>query len=169
MRLVNPVGLSYTSPMALFKKTKTKKQLSVPVGDDLEARWKREEVIPFTSSSDLWGGAEGELALDVYLSDRTVTVRTALAGVSPEDVSIALHNDLLTIRGQRREEELVEADHYVVQECHWGSFSRSVVLPVPVTSEGAEAVMKNGILKIMLYRAAPASVNVQVTRDELGL
>ena len=90
----------------------------------------------------------------------------ARAGVSPEDVRIALHNDLLTIRGERREEDNVLADSYVVQECHWGSFSRSVVLPVPVRSEGAEATMKNGILKVILERVPAASVEVRVVREE---
>lgn len=141
-------------------------RLSVPVADDLEARWKREEVVPFTFDAELWRGPEGELALDVYQTNDTVVVRSALAAVNPEDVSIALHNDLLTIRGVRREQEIVSGDQYVVQECHWGSFSRSVVLPVPVTAEGAEATMKNGILKVVLRRLAPASVKVSILSDE---
>ena len=150
--------------MAIFQK-KNGPGLSVPVSDDAEARWKREEVVPLSARSDPWVGAEGELALDVYLTDKAVIVRTAMAGVSPEDVQISLMNDLLTIRGERKEEEKVQHDQYLVQECHWGSFSRSVVLPVPVTSEGAEAVMKNGVLRIILARAPAANVNVRVVEQ----
>ncbi len=147
--------------MAIFQKHREKK-LSVPLPDDAEARWKREEAVPFSAMTDPWIGTEGELAVDVYLNDQSVIVRTAMAGVDPDDVQISLMNDLLTIRGERKEEERVQHDQYFVQECHWGSFSRSVVLPVPVTSDGAEAVMKNGVLKIILQRAPASNVSVRV-------
>lgn len=150
--------------MSMFQTTKGK-AFSVPVADDAEARWRREEVIPFGAMASTFGRTEGELALDVFLTDTTVVVRTTMAGVSPEDVSISLHNDLLTIRGERKEEERVQTSQYVVQECHWGSFSRSVVLPVPVKTEGAEAVMKNGVLKIILERAPVAGVSVRVVGE----
>jgi HSP20 family molecular chaperone IbpA len=148
--------------MALFRMKNDSQRLSIPVADEFEARWKREDVIPFHGFNVPLGTREGELALDVYFTDDAVVVRTAMAGVDPEDISIALHNDLLTIRGVRRDEENILSDQYVVQECHWGAFSRSVVLPVPVSAEGAEASVKNGILKIILERIPTSHVEVRV-------
>jgi HSP20 family molecular chaperone IbpA len=135
---------------------------TVPVADEAEARWERAVDVSAHGASSSWVvSPEGELALDVYVTPTHVVVRSALAGVKPEDVSISILNDLLTIRGRRVDEERVATDRYVVQECYWGSFSRSVVLPVSVDSEGAEAVLKHGILKITLRRVAPTPVAVR--------
>jgi HSP20 family molecular chaperone IbpA len=148
-------------------KDKNKKEVvSIPVPEAAEARWKKEDVVPWLPPTDLFGGREGDLALDVYVADQSVVVRTALAGVSPDDISIQLMNDLLTIRGVRREEEQILDGRLVVQECHWGSFSRSVVLPVPVRSDGANATLKNGILKIVIDRANTNTVPVNLVTDQ---
>lgn len=135
--------------------------ISVPIPDEAEAVWK---LGPLSAggSSGAWARPEGELAIDVYVTPSAVVVRSPMAGVRPQDISISLHNDLLTIRGERLEEERVEADRYVAQECYWGSFSRSVILPVPVEARGVEAVMKNGILKVILPRVTPSLVAIQV-------
>src|SRR3989344_4860311 len=146
--------------------SKKKRSVSVRVPDEAEARWRKEELIPFLPTEEMFGGREGDLALDVFVGDEQVVVRTALAGVSPEDVSIQLMNDLLTIRGVRREEEQIIEGRCVVQECHWGSFSRSLVLSVPVRSDGAVATLKNGILKIVIERASHGAVAVNVVNGE---
>ncbi|KKU48671.1 hypothetical protein A3H10_00460 [Candidatus Uhrbacteria bacterium RIFCSPLOWO2_12_FULL_46_10] len=138
--------------------------ISVPVPDDAEAV--RSLGSPSAGGSNTWARPEGELAIDVYVTPSAVVVRTAMAGVRPQDINISLHNDLLTIRGTRLEEEAIEADCYMLQECYWGSFSRSVILPVPVEARGAEAVMKNGILKVILPRVNPSLVSLHI--DDLS-
>jgi HSP20 family molecular chaperone IbpA len=139
-----------------------RRPVTVPVPDEAEARWDRSLVVAVDGGTSAWVVApEGELALDVYVTPTHVVVRSPLAGVKPEEVSISLLNDLLTIRGRRVDEEQVSIDRYVVQECYWGSFSRSVVLPVSVDSAGAEAVLKHGILKVTLRRIAPTPVAVR--------
>jgi HSP20 family protein len=60
---------------------------------------------------------------------------------------------MVTIKGDRKNEEVVSVDNYYYQECYWGSFSRSVVLPVDIISDKAEASLKNGILTIRLPKA----------------
>jgi HSP20 family molecular chaperone IbpA len=145
---------------------KKDKPVSIPIPDEAEARWRKEDVVPWLPPTDMFGGREGDLALDVYVSDQAVIVRTALAGVSPDDISIQLMNDLLTIRGVRREEDQILDGQLVVQECHWGSFSRSVVLPVPVRSDGANATLHNGILKIVIDRANTSAVPVNVIGNQ---
>ena len=59
-------------------------------------------------------------------------------------------NDMITIKGIREKDEEVKEEDYYYQECYWGSFSRSVILPVDVEVDQAQASMKNGILTIRL-------------------
>ena len=83
---------------------------------------------------------EGELAVDVYETDRAIVVKTAIAGVKPEDLKLSLSSDMLTIRGARHNERTEEdGGRYLSQECHWGSFSRTIILPTEVNSSKAEA------------------------------
>ena len=136
----------------------------VPVTDETPAT-EASTAMPVLPSLMGWTEFEGELALDVYITPTTVIVRSPVAGVKPKDLSISLHNDLLTIRGRRQDEEGVASASYVVQECHWGSFSRSVLLPVAVEHDGAEAVLKGGVLKVTLQRAVPTSVSVKLVEE----
>lgn len=134
---------------------------SVPVADD-QIVPESKTIPPSISPLDAWDEPEGALAVDVYMLSEVVVIRTAVAGVKPEDLGIALQNDLLTIRGRRHDELEVESAAYVVQECHWGSFSRSIVLPVAVQPESAEAILKNGILTITIRRALPRAISLFV-------
>jgi len=99
------------------------------------------------------GDAEGQLTIDVYQTDNDVVIKSTIAGVKPEDLDVAINSDMITIKGERKNEEIVENENYYYQECYWGSFSRSVVLPVDVLADKAEASLKNGILTIRLPKA----------------
>ncbi|MBI3671771.1 Hsp20/alpha crystallin family protein, partial [Candidatus Azambacteria bacterium] len=73
---------------------------------------------------------EGQLVLDVYQDENSIIVKSTLAGVKPEDVDITMTNDMLSIKGVREKEEEIKEDDYYYQECYWGAFSRSVIIPV---------------------------------------
>lgn len=97
---------------------------------------------------------EGELAVDVYETPDAIFVKTAIAGVKPEDIQLALANDLLTIRGVRLDEDSATQERgYLCQECHWGPFSRTVLLPSEVNVSRAQATFKSGLLAIKLPKA----------------
>lgn len=102
--------------------------------------------------ADSWNlpEAEGQLAVDVFRRGSDLIVRSTLAGVKPEDVDVAVNGDLLTIRGTRMHTEEVNEDDWFHQECYWGTFSRSIVLPVDVYAEQAEASLRDGILEIRI-------------------
>lgn len=97
---------------------------------------------------------EGQLTIDVYQTDNDVVIKSTIAGVKPEDLDVSINNDMLTIRGERKSEEQVSEESYYYQECYWGSFSRSVILPVDVIADKIEASMKNGILTVRMPKAA---------------
>jgi len=99
---------------------------------------------------------EGELNIDMYQTKDNVIIKSTIAGVKPEDLDITIANDMLTIRGERRREERIEQQDYFYQECYWGGFTRSVILPIDVDTEAIEADLRDGILTIILPKAAKA-------------
>ena len=97
--------------------------------------------------------AEGQLTIDVYQTENDIVIKSTIAGVKTEDIDVSINNDMVTIKGERKNEEVVEHGNYYYQECYWGSFSRSVLLPVDVIPEKVDASLRNGILTIRLPKA----------------
>ncbi len=93
---------------------------------------------------------EGELALDVYQTNNDIIVHTFVAGVKPEDLEINITRDMLTIRGKRHENRVVNEGDFFSRELYWGSFSRTVSLPQEIDPEEAEAIERHGLLTIRL-------------------
>jgi HSP20 family protein len=93
---------------------------------------------------------EGELAIDVYQTPDEIVIESPIAGVDPEDLDINVTNDSVTIKGKRRRSREIEERDYLYQECFWGKFSRSVILPQEIDPEKAGVTFKNGVLKIRL-------------------
>ncbi len=97
---------------------------------------------------------EGQLSVDVYQTPADIVIKSTIAGVKPENLDIAITNDMVTIRGRREAEEALKKDEYFYQECYWGAFSRSIILPVDVQTDKSLATLKNGVLTIKLPKAA---------------
>lgn len=99
---------------------------------------------------------EGALNIDMYQTKDNVIIKSTIAGVRPDDIDITVANDMVTIQGSRSREEKIHDDDYFYQECYWGGFSRSVIVPVDIDSEHIEADLKDGILTIIVPKAAKA-------------
>ncbi|HEX3099838.1 MAG TPA: Hsp20/alpha crystallin family protein [Patescibacteria group bacterium] len=99
---------------------------------------------------------EGALNIDMYQTKDNVIIKSTIAGVRPDDIDITVANDMVTIKGSRSREEKIVQDDYFYQECYWGSFSRSVIVPVDIDSEEIEADLKDGILTVIIPKAAKA-------------
>ena len=95
---------------------------------------------------------EGQLAIDVFETPVDVIVKTMIPGVRKEEVDISLSRDMLTIRGDRKDEKTITEDNYHYRELYWGTFSRTVKLPHEVDIEKAEATESQGMLTIRLPR-----------------
>lgn len=105
------------------------------------------------SSSADWQSdqVEGQLAVDVVDAGKDIVVVAPMAGAEISQLSVALHNDLLTIRGIRQPPAVINQEsEYIYHECFWGKFSRTVVLPMDVKGELARAEMRSGILVIRI-------------------
>lgn len=103
-----------------------------------------------SADNDWMDEYEGQLAIDAYQTADDVVVKAPIAGVKPDDLEISITDEVVSIKGSRRDFTETEKDNYFCQECYWGSFSRSYVLPVAVDSEKAQAGLKNGILTITI-------------------
>ncbi|HBP00071.1 MAG: Small heat shock protein [Candidatus Uhrbacteria bacterium GW2011_GWF2_41_16] len=97
---------------------------------------------------------EGQLSVDILEDDQALYIRSAVAGTRTEDLDIAITYDTITIRG-KRQHSLPKNTHTIIhlQECYWGEYSRSVVLPSHIQPDKAEANIQNGILTITLPKA----------------
>ncbi|MBI2263181.1 Hsp20/alpha crystallin family protein [Candidatus Berkelbacteria bacterium] len=93
---------------------------------------------------------EGQVALDVYQTDDNMIIKAPIAGVKKEDLDVEVTDEVVIIKGERREQEEKTVDNYFTQECYWGAFTRSYVLPVAVDSSRAKAVLKDGILTVTI-------------------
>lgn len=82
---------------------------------------------------------EGRLPIDLYETEDEIVLRTVVAGVDQNEIDISINNDMVTIRGERKEPEIVGNDDYIKHECYWGTFSRTCVLPSNVDIDNAAA------------------------------
>ncbi len=115
--------------------------------DEEEAIERKESSL---TSADWNEEEEGELSVDVYQTPTDIIVQTMTAGVRPEDLQITICRDMITIKGKREENKIINEDNYFVRELYWGSFSRTILLPQEVEPEEAEAIEKHGLIIIKL-------------------
>ena len=95
---------------------------------------------------------EGQLALDVYQTPTEIVILAPIAGVKMNDISVTVTEDVLTIKGKRYLEFNIPDEDYLTQECFWGDFSRSIVLPSSADTSKINAGMKDAVLKISIPR-----------------
>ncbi|MDP3901449.1 MAG: Hsp20/alpha crystallin family protein [bacterium] len=93
---------------------------------------------------------EGQLTIDVFQTPTEIIIESPIAGVNPEDLDINITSESVTIKGRREKEKTIKEEDYFYQECYWGRFSRSIILPQEVDAEEAKANLKNGVLTIRL-------------------
>ncbi len=99
-------------------------------------------------------------AVDVYDKKDKLVVKAELPGVDKKDVKITVDDDNLTISGEtKREEEVKEKDYYCAERSY-GSFSRSISLPVAVERDKVKASFKDGVLTVDLPKSKDAKGRV---------
>jgi HSP20 family protein len=136
----------------------------VQIQAKVETRTKEPETRK-TSQEDWPSSEEGQLAIDVYQSEEEIVVQSTIGGVKPSDLDIIIENGMVHIKGHRQKTETVQKDSYFIQECHWGAFSRQLVLPSEVDSSRAEAILKDGVLTIKIPRIQREKVTKLKIKD----
>lgn len=131
---------------SIFEKEAEPEIKPEPIVEKIEAREIEE---PKDKWPNLNGEQEGQLAVDVYQTDKDLVIQSAIAGVDISNLSISIEKDIVTIKGWRGK-QFEESGDYFTQECHWGPFSREVILPVEVDPGRIDATMKDGILTVRI-------------------
>jgi len=97
-------------------------------------------------------------ALDVAETDKEIIVRAEIPGMEAKDIDISLKGNLLTLKGERKQESEKKEENFHRMERAYGNFSRTIQLPVEVDEEKVAAVYKKGILQINLPKTSRAAV-----------
>ncbi len=113
-----------------------------PVGQE----WDEEEAVP------------GQLAVDVYETKEKVVVKARTAGVNKSELDLSISDNQLTIKGTLSAGNEEGVENYFLQECYWGEFSRTILLPVPVKEDDIDAVLKDGVLTISFTKVKQDTV-----------
>lgn len=94
---------------------------------------------------------------DVFEDERRLVVRLEVPGMDKKDFDIEVRDDVLIVRGEKRFEQESSDGRWRVLQCAYGSFERTVPLPVPVKADQAQARYRDGVLRIELPKARPGS------------
>jgi len=110
----------------------------------------------------------GITAPSVELIDKKkeIVLKAELPGIKKEDVELTVHDEAVTLKGEFKADKEVKKEDYYFSERRYGSFERTVTLPVEVDADGAKATFKHGVLEVTLPKkkvTKPKEVKVQVT------
>jgi HSP20 family protein len=102
--------------------------------------------------------------IEISEAEDEIEVKASLPGMKPEDINISVQGDVVTIKGETREESEDRQKSYYRRELRYGSVQRSITLPTIVDTERSQASYENGILKLRLPKseeAKPKQIKVQ--------
>lgn len=102
----------------------------------------------------------GAFAPNVEVSDTkdAVVVKAQVPGVTKDNLHISVTDDTLTLKGEMKEEEEKEEKDYHRREFRYGSFTRTVPLPMAVQSDKAAAKLKDGVLEVTIPKSEKTKV-----------
>jgi HSP20 family protein len=104
-------------------------------------------------------------AIDLSETADGYLVEVALPGLKPEDVQVTVENNVMTIKGELRQESEDKKRNYHRVERRYGAFQRTIALPTTVKADGIQAEMNNGILRLDIPKAEevkPRRIDVKV-------
>jgi HSP20 family protein len=94
--------------------------------------------------------------VDIHETDEALILKAELPGFSKDDVHIELHDNRLTLRGERKHETEVKEEQYHRRERAYGSFHRAFLLPATIDQDQVKASFKDGILELRLPKSEKA-------------
>lgn len=110
-----------------------------------------ERLMPRVTWAPMLPEKAGEVFLpdvDIEQTEDAIIVSADLPGLKPEDVTVEISEDSVTISGTRRREREVKEEGYYLSEREFGQFSRQIPLPAKVKDQEAKATFKDGVLEI---------------------
>ena len=101
-------------------------------------------------SDDFISEAEGQLTVDVFQTKDEIIIQSTIAGVKEDDLEIDITGESVSIRGKRERSDEIKDEDFFYQECYWGRFSRSIILPQEINPDKAKASLESGVLTLRL-------------------
>jgi len=109
---------------------------------------------PFRRMEPIWAGKQP--TADVVETDTEFQVTAEMPGIDGKDIEVTVADGMLTIKGEKIEEREEKKKDYHVSERRFGSYRRSFALPKTANIDKVQATMKNGVLSVVLPKAAQA-------------
>lgn len=104
--------------------------------------------------------------VDLAETAEKITIKAEIPGIDPKEVNISIQENVLLIKGEKKEEQEEKGKNYYRMERRYGSFSRSIDLPASVDTNKITAECKNGVLEITLQKKEeikPKQIQVKVS------
>lgn len=109
----------------------------------------------------------GQVALDILDCPDMIVIIAPIAGMDTENVDISVSRNILTISGERQRPEIYDsADRILVEECFYGPFSRSVILPENLAFNKVSANMENNLLRIEIPKLIFGEKTIKINKLE---
>jgi HSP20 family protein len=109
------------------------------------------DLQPFESQSGVFNPN-----IDVVENDKEIRISAELPGMEDKDIEVSINKESLSIKGEKKEEREDKGKGYYRMERSYGSFSRTIPLPIEVETDKIEAKFKKGVLSITLPKTARA-------------
>lgn len=97
--------------------------------------------------------------VDVYQTESDVIIEAEIPGVDRDDLELYVDENTVRLAGQFRQNEEFKDEHVYRTERHYGSFARTIPLPVEVKPDRAKAEYKNGVLLVSIAKKEPGKLN----------
>ena len=138
----------------------------VVIGIQREMGWLMDEVVSRKPPSVRFSPRTWEPPIDVYETAEDVIVLVELAGIKEDEIEVTVHNNVLIVRGERRDIKQGIKRTYSQMEILWGPFERDIVLPANVNVGQIKAFYEGGFLEIILPKLGeekPRRVDIRVS------
>jgi HSP20 family protein len=109
-----------------------------------------------------------EPMVDMAEDESVYIVKASMPGVKPEEIEVTLQDNILTIKGEAKEEKEIKEENYHMRERRYGSFMRNLTLPTAVKAEEIEANHEDGVLTLRLPKSEvnkPKKIAVKVAHN----
>ncbi|MFC1953458.1 Hsp20/alpha crystallin family protein [Chloroflexota bacterium] len=127
----------------------------------------------FGGSPGYDGGSEDwNILVDVIQKKDAVEVKASVPGVAPEEIEVAVEDNILTLRAERKPEAKGEEESYLIRERPVGRFYRALRLPDTVDTNNIESQYENGVLTVNMPKAEEKKkkqIQVKVTSDQKAI
>ena len=129
-------------------------------------KWRSQNL--FDPFADLLGLQEDKSwapAADIYDNKNNLVIKADLPGMTQKDIDVSVEDDVLRIKGEKKQEREIKEENCHRVERQYGSFVRSFELPMPVQAEKIKASYRNGVLHVELPKAEevkPKEIPIEV-------